>query len=123
MIVLSTLSDTLSVKLDAACQLSIHSSCFDSINGATLPVRFNYIVNTTDKTVVVPAPRPSTQRQIIFFSVHNDDNVSTSFSIFHTDGTAEVKLWNGTLGGGETMVLGKDSRWSLYRSNGSPKYS
>lgn len=123
MIILSSLNDALLLSLASNAIVSVHASCFDIVNGATLPLRFNKIVGTSEETILVPGPRPSVQREIIFLSVHNDAETNADITLKHDDGTSKVTLWNGILAQKESLLLDKQSSWALYRSNGTPKYS
>lgn len=123
MLVLTSLDDAVSIVLSQPSTLSVHASCFDRINGVTLPVRFNTIVENLGETPIVLGPRPGSQRQIGFLSIHNDSVNLSSFSIKHDDGTSKITIWNGQLSENEFLVLDKNSSWSFYRSNGSIKYS
>lgn len=120
MILLTSVSDLITVTTGSAGTINVHASYVDFNGTLVVPARTNTAtISTATTTTVVAAPASSTQRNLKFLSIFNSHaTVSNLVTIQHTDGTNVETLWRGTLLAGETVTLDDEAEWHNYNSAG-----
>lgn len=123
MLLLTSVSDLVTVVTGSAGAIKVHASWVDNTTTAVTPGRTNTAsIASATTTTVVGAPDASTQRNVRKLSIHNDHaSISNAITVNHTDGTNVEPLWNGTLLPNETIVLDQEGRWTYYGADGSVK--
>lgn len=82
----------------------------------------NTVISTATTATVVPAPAATTTRNVTGLTVTNDSTtVNNAITINQYDGTNTVRLWKGTLGFGERVVLDAAGYWTQYGTDGLAK--
>jgi len=79
-------------------------------------------ITTATTTTVVASPAASTCRNVTGLIVANDSSsVNNAIRVEFYDGTNVVRLWAGTLGFGERVILDASGYWTYFGSDGTPK--
>jgi hypothetical protein len=125
MILLTSTSDLIRVVTGSAGTVKVHASWVDNLGGVITPGRTNTAsITTATTTTVVASPAASTQRNLKFLSVRNDDaSISNLVTVHHTDGTTVTPLWQGTLLAGEAVTFAEGASWQYMDSSGAVKPS
>ncbi len=104
MILLTSVSDKLSVVTGSAVTIDVHASWVDYTTTAVTPGRTNTAITTATTTDIVAAPAASTYRNVKTLHIRNKHATSSVVvTVRHTDGTTIVELWSMTLSAGQEL--------------------
>ena len=126
MIILTTTTDALQIKLEGAIttsELPALSMYRDSSASDFVPGRSLVTTNGSTDVSFVPSPGASTYRIIDFICVTNIDTVSHVITIKYDANGTEFILKELSLGVGESLEYSNDSGWRVYGNNGAVKTS
>ena len=126
MIILTTTTDALQVKLNGAIttnELPIIAMYRDMSDSEFTAGRSLNTTNGATDVSFVPAPAASTQRIIDFICITNTDTVSHVVTIKYDANGTEYTLKELSLGVGESIEYNNDYGWKVYGNNGAVKTS
>lgn len=126
MLNLSTTSSVIRAITGSAGAIDVSYSYVDVTQTSPAPSGFSggalTQITTATTTTLVAAPASSTTRNVTGLIVANDHaSVNNVVEIQHYDGTNAVRLWKGTLGVSERVVLDASGYWTYYGSDGTAK--
>lgn len=119
MLLLTSITDILTVQTSAAGLVEAHASWIDNASGTVTPGRINTPdITTAVVTTIVPAPAASAQRNIKHLNIHNKSlTVTNVIAVTITDGTTANDLIRCTLLPDETLVLDQEGKWTHYTAD------
>ena len=126
MIILTTTTDALQVKLNGAIttnELPIIAMYRDMSDSEFTAGRSLNTTNGATDVSFVPAPGASIQRIIDFICITNTDTVSHVVTIKYDANGTEYTLKELSLGVGESIEYNNDYGWKVYGNNGAVKTS
>lgn len=114
------------VVTGSAGAIDVHASWIDISQTSPAPTGISggatTQIATATTTTVVAAPTSSTTRNISELTVSNDSStVNNAIRVEFYDGTNVVRLWAGTLGFGERVILDASGYWTVFGTDGNPK--
>lgn len=126
MLILTTTSDALRVKLSATVatnQLQCVCAYRDTTATDITPGKQLAETNNTTLTDMVSAPASSTQRIVEYVSVFNRDTASAEVTVSLYNGTTDYTIFKCTLAAGEKLEYQHGSGWQVFTTAGSLKQS
>ncbi len=118
---LVTTTQSLEVVLGGAVtsnQLHIYAAFSDHTTTSFTPSANSTVTNNTTAVTAVSAPGSSTQRQVNYFSIYNNDTVDAVVTVRINDNSTMRKIVVNTLKTGETLEYSYDGGWSVITSGG-----
>lgn len=106
MIILDQTTRTIEALLSGAPatnQLPIVASYVDVTPTTYAPGANITVTNSATAVTAVAAPAASTQRQVKFLAIRNDDTAAVTLTLRYNDNGTFRKLWSGTLAVGDTF--------------------
>lgn len=85
------------------------------------PIGANASISAAGPTTLIAAPAASTQRQIKYLSIFNNDTVPNTQTIQFNAGGTRRTLFKATIQPGESIIYMNDLGWAVYNSIGAKK--
>jgi hypothetical protein len=125
MILLTSVSDLISLVTSSTADTDVHVSWLDNLSGTVTPGRTNTAsIASAATTTIVGSPATSTQRNVKTISIRNRHAAtSQTVTVKHTDGTNNLELIKATLAAGEELIYTDGHGWAEYLSSGAVKTS
>ena len=125
MLLLTSVSDLITVITDAASAIRVHADWVDNNAGTITPERTNTgPMTTATTTTVVAAPASGVQRNVKNLTIHNEHTtVNCGVAVQHTDGTNAHDQVMVILLPKETLVFNEVGQWVHYDADAVPKTS
>lgn len=113
MLLLNSTSDVIRIITDAAANaIDVHASWVDLSGTTVTPDRKNTSITTATTTTVVPAPGPSTTRNLKGLYVTNSSaGTNCTVAVEHFDGSVAAELIKFVLLPGENLGYREDGSW------------
>lgn len=123
---LSGTAHVVRVVTGSAGAVDVHASWIDISQSSPAPTGISggatTQISTATTTTVVAAPAASTTRNVAELTVSNDSStVNNAIRVEFYDGTNVVRLWAGTLGFGERVVLDASGYYTVFGTDGLAK--
>jgi hypothetical protein len=120
MLLLTSVNDLVRLVTDAVGDIECHASWADNNAGTISPDRTDTAsITTAITTTVVAAAASGQQRNIKHLNIRNNHaSQAVLVTVFHTDGTNQVDLFECTLLASEALVFNEHGFWTHYDASG-----
>lgn len=123
MILLTSVSDAISIVTSSVANTDVHASWMDNLSGVVTPGRSNTAsISSATTTTIVASPAIGTQRNVKTITIRNRHaSTSQDATVKHTDGTNNLELIKVTLAAGEELTYADAQGWMHFLASGAIK--
>lgn len=117
MLLLTSITDKISVITGSASTIDVHASWIDNASGTITTGRTNTAITTATTTDVVAVPGASTTRNVKTINIRNKDAAaSTAVTVQYNANAVLCELFKTTVQAGEVLSYVEGVGWYLYTS-------
>lgn len=122
MLILSSITDKISITTSAAGNIDVHSSYVDYTASTSAPDRKNLNTTAASTVDIVLAPAVSTQRNVRIITIRNKHATNANtITVIHTDGATAIELFKVVLQAGEVLVFNENIGFRVFDAAGQVK--